>query len=302
LDFFAIIDHGELIIFWPWQKKWQKIKSAANEYYTPGSFVALLGFEWSNPILGHCNILNTSDYTNCLSKISLSSLYSWLKDRASGFGTFNHLGDNDAIGSEFWHLDLTDKDVVPQMVGIETWNGSKGFDQYYYKNTWTSCNDSYLDTGNQKGWLLGALGAQDNHQKDWGTMNNFRTAVLAKELTREGIIEAYRARRFYATEDKDLYLDFRCSGYPMGSQISGVSRYFTVSAYNKRGDTFGEVRLYRNGNLIETRPVSGSSINEGFTDYATTSNAYYYIIVQENDDNDGNGVNDETISSPIWIL
>lgn len=301
LDFFAVTDHGEMIVFWPWDKKWRKIKSAADDYYVPGSFVTLWGFEWTNPLLGHCNIINTSSYTNCLSNITLDSLYGWLKDRPEGFGIFNHPGDYDSLGIEFWHLDPTDSGVVPQMVGIETWNGSNGFKEYYYKNDWSSCDYSYIDTGNQNGWQLGALGGQDNHEKSWGTKNQFRTAVLAKELTREGIIGAYRARRFYATEDQDLYLDFRCSGYPMGSQISGVNRNFTVTASDKSGDTFGEARLYRNGDLIETKPLSGSSVNVTFSDYAATGNAYYYVVVQENDDNDGNGINDEAISSPIWI-
>jgi hypothetical protein len=301
LDFFAVTDHGELIIFWPWQKKWKKIKSAADAYYAPGSFVTLWGFEWSNPIMGHVNILNTSDYTNCLAKISIDGLYNWLEDRSDGFGTFNHPGDYDSLGTEFWHFDLTEPEVIPQMVGIETWNGSNGFKQYFYKNNWASCEYSYLDAGNKKGWLLGALGGQDNHDKSWGAKNQFRTAVLAKELTRESIIEAYRARRFYATEDKDLYLDFRCSGYPMGSQVSGVSRYFTVSASDKSGDTFAEVCLYRNGDLIGTQSVSGDFVSVVFTDYTTTSNAYYYVVVKENDDNDGDGMNDEAISSPIWI-
>ena len=59
------------------------------------------------------------------------------------------------------------------------------------------------------GWYLGALGGQDNHSPDWGTRNEFRTAVLAEELTRESVIDAYLSRRFYATEDKDLHLDLR---------------------------------------------------------------------------------------------
>jgi hypothetical protein len=301
LDFFAITDHGELIIFWPWNKKWDKIKAAADANNIPGSFVALWGFEWSNPLLGHMNIINTSDYTNCLTHFTLDGIYDWLQDRPSGFGTFNHPGDYDSLMMEFRHFDRTDSDAVAQMVGVETWNSSNGFSRYYYKNNWAGCDESYLDTGDQKGWLLGALGGQDNHDKSWGTKNQFRTAVLAKELTRDGIVEAYRARRFYATEDKDLYLDFRCSGYPMGSQISGVARHFTVTASDKSGDTFKAVRLYRNGALLDTQSVSGNSVNVDFADDSYRGNAYYYVIVQENDDNDGNGINDEAISSPIWV-
>jgi hypothetical protein len=301
LDFFAVTDHGELIVFWPWQKKWQKIKTAAEANYIPGYYVTLWGFEWSNPLLGHICVLNTDDYTSCLSKFGLGDLYNWLEARPDGFGFYCHPGSYDVINAEFEHLEMTEPEVVPQMVGIETWNGSNSFDRYYYQNKWKDCQYSYLDTGNRNGWYLGALGSQDNHDQSWGTKNEFRTAVLAKKLTRTAIIEAYRNRRFYATEDRDLYLDFRCSGYPMGSQLNGVSRVFTVTATDRSHDTFSRIRFYRNGDLIATQSVAGSSVTATFTDDETTAAAYYYVIVTENDDNDGNGRNDEAISSAIWV-
>jgi len=145
------------------------------------------------------------------------------------------------------------------------------------------------------------LGAEDNHRGNWGTVNEFRTAILAEELTREAIIDGYRNRRFYATEDKDLKLDFRVQGYPMGSRLSGVDhRTFEVAACDGSNDTFGEVRFYRNGVLMQTRIVDGNCIAVSFNDSFVAA-AYYYVIVQQNDDNDGNGRNDEAISSPIWI-
>jgi hypothetical protein len=78
-------------------------------------------------------------------------------------------------------------------------------------------------------------------------------------------------------------------------------RNFTVTATDRSGDTFSEVRLYRNGILIAVNQVSGNSINTSFTDDATIGEAYYYVIVKENDDQDGNGRNDEALSSSIWI-
>jgi hypothetical protein len=301
LDFFAVTDHGEMLIIWPWQKKWLKIKEAADAHYLPGVYVTLWGFEWSNPLLGHVNIINTGDCTNCLARAGLGGIYNWLEARPDGFAIYNHPGDYDFLSAEFGHLAMTEAEAVPQMVGIETWNGGNSFDRYYYRNTWKDCNYSYMDTGNRNGWRLGALGAQDNHGRDWGAKNQFRTAVLAKELTREEIVAAYRNRRFYATEDNNLYLDFRCSGYPMGSQLTGVARAFTVTAADQSDDTFKQIRLYRNGDLIAAQSVTGSSVSVSFTDHETTAAAYYYVIVTENDDNDANGRNDEAISAPIWI-
>ena len=302
LDYFALTDHGEYLIIWPWQNKWQQLVEAAKATYMPGKYATLWGFEWSNPFLGHINVLNTDDFTNTLSTFGLFQVYDWLIDRPGGFGRFNHPGDYDYLFLEHYHLRLY-PDAVPQMVGIENYNGDEGFDLYYYSGSWWSFIPySYWDVGNLRKWYLGSLGGQDNHSQDWGIRNEFRTAVLAKELTRESIVDAYMNRRFYATEDKNLHLDFTCEGYPMGSRLTDVPRKFKVKAWDEdTADTFREIRLYRDGNLLETRMVSGNNIRECFEVPEASGWNYYYVIVGQNDDNDGNGRKDEAISSPIWI-
>jgi hypothetical protein len=301
LDYFALTDHGEYLIIWPWQNKWQQLVDAAEAAYIPGEYATLWGFEWSNPFLGHINVLNTDDFTNTFSTFGITQIYDWLIDRPGGFGRFNHPGDYDYLFLEHRHLRLY-PDAVPQMVGIENFNGNDGFDHYYYDGSWWSFIPySYWDVGNLRKWYLGSLGGQDNHSKRWGTRNQFRTAVLAEELTREEIVDAYMSRRFYATEDKNLHLDFRCQGYPMGSRLSGVLPEFEVKAWDEVEDTFQEVRLYRDGKLLETQTVSGSNVQVWFDDPAASGSHYYYVIVRQDDDNDANGRNDEAISSPIWI-
>lgn len=301
MDFFAVSDHSELLSTWWFNNEWAKIRSAADAHYQPGSYVTLWGFEYSNPLLGHALVLNTSDFTSAFTSLLLGDLYGWIRRRPAGFATFNHPGNYDDLGTEFYHLAVIDEGVVPQVLGIELWNGADGFDRFYYDNQWNDSEVSYLDIGNRNGWFLGALGGQDNHVPDWGTKNQFRTAVLAKGLTREELIEAYRARRFYATEDKDLHLDVRCAGFPMGSRLAGVPRRFVVSARDASGDAFSELRLYRDGVLVDVSAVAGSDVSTTFTDDGVSRGAYYYVIVRQTDDNDGNGRNDEAISSPIWI-
>ncbi|MGD2272585.1 MAG: CehA/McbA family metallohydrolase [Desulfobacterales bacterium] len=302
LDFFALTDHGELLIIWPWENKWEQLVTAAEQYYQSGSYVTLWGFEWSNPLLGHVNVINTTDFTETFSDFWLTDLYAWIIDRPAAFALFNHPGHYDFLSLELFHLNLY-PDVVPQMVGIELWNGSESFDSFYYDGNWYDFLDflSYWDLGNWLGWHLGAQGGQDNHATDWGAQNDFRTAVLATSLTREAIIDAYRNRRFYATEDKDLFLDLRCQGFPMGSRLSGGPREFEVTARDESGDTFSGVRLYRSGIPWQSVAVSGNLIQVTLTDPLPFGDAYYYVIVTQADDNDDNGRNDEAISSPIWI-
>jgi len=316
LDFFALTDHGEQLDIWPWEEKWDKLRGAAEQTYQPGIYATLWGFEWSSPAEGHISVINSTDYTSVWDSSSLADFYAWVAGRQGAFARFNHPGEYDDLGIEFQHLAL-DSEVRAQMVGIETWNGNDGFDVYYYAGSWSD-SYSFWDVGNRNGWQLGALGGQDNHHRDWGTLNAFRTAVQAAELTREAVVDAYRDRRFYATEDRDLYLDFRCQGHPMGSRLANVARVFEVIACDASGDLFREVRFYRNGDLRDSRlvfdsvldpqhyfgnwdlPASGC-IRAVFSDAAATDADYYYVIVQQDDDFDGNGRNDEAISSPIWV-
>ena len=298
LDFFALTDHGELLLLWPWQDKWDQLRAASDRADAPGEYAALWGFEWSSPLYGHVTVMNSEDYTDCLSSFRLVQLYDWLAGRPDAFGRFNHPGYFDYAIADLLHFRLFDQ-AVNQMVGVECWNGEDGYDMYYYAGNWDG-PESYLDRANLNGWRVAPLGGEDNHRTDWGRMGRFRTGVLATELTRDGIADAYMSRRFYATEDDNLCLDFRCGGYPMGSMLDGEARVFEVRAYDRDGEAFEEVRLYRNGQLIESRPVTGGDVLEEFED-ASTEAGYYYVIVKQSDDSDANGRNDEAISSPIWF-
>ncbi len=301
LDFFGVTDHAEFLIIWPWERKWKRTLAAADAFDEPGRFVAFAGFEWSNPLLGHMSVLNTQDFTHTLKTFRVKAMYDWIAARPEAFVQFNHPGDYDFLGLEFRHFKPYPR-VAAQVVGIETWNTNYGLDEYFYKGSWNS-DTSFLDVANQKGWRIGALGAQDNHRRDWGILNDFRTGVLATALTREAVIEAFRARRFYATEDSDLVLDFRCDGFPMGATVAGASREFTVSAEDRGGDIFSHVRLHRNGIEVDSAVVSGDAFTVTLSepDPNRSGDDYYYVIVTQTDDNDNNGRNDEALSSPIWV-
>jgi hypothetical protein len=299
LDYFSLTDHAEFLAIWPWDHKWEQLKDAAAAAYEPGKFVTLWGFEWSNPVLGHMNVLNSEDITNSVVMFRLPDFYSWLSGRPGAFGTFNHPGLYNALGIELRHLQRFDE-VVGQMVGIEVANDNDSFNRYYYSGSWDS-DYSYWDEGNQKGWRLGPVIGQDNHYEDWGTMNDFRAAVLAKELTREAIIDAYENRRFYATENSSIRLDFRCNGYPMGSMLDAQPRVFTVKASTAADEAFEQIRLFRDGTVLQTQAVSGNPVEVTFSDPAYSADAYYYVIATENMDTHNKGRNDEAISAPIWL-
>lgn len=299
LDFYSLTDHAEFLILWPWDNKWDTLRDAANAAYQPHRFAALWGFEWSNPLLGHINVMNSEGFVSAVDTYSLRRFHRWLSRQDRAFGQFNHPGDFNLTGAEFRYLRLF-PDGVANMVGMEVWNESVSFERYLYGPSYES-ETGYFDLANQKGWRIAPAGGQDNHRRGWGLKNDFRVGVQAGELTRDGIAEAFLARRFYSTEDKDLLLDFRSSGHPMGSRLKGLPRVFTVAAGDRGGDGFEWVRLFRNGELLREAAVSGNAVEVVFEDPDGAGNDYYHVIVTQTDDGDRNGRNDEAVSAPIWF-
>ena len=75
-----------------------------------------------------------------------------------------------------------------------------------------------------KGWHLAPTNNQDNHKGKWGNANDARDVILTDSFTEEGIYEAIRALRMYATEDKNLELTYTVNGLMMMAQHHRGSR------------------------------------------------------------------------------
>ncbi len=67
------------------------------------------------------------------------------------------------------------------------------------------------------------------------------TAVLAKELTRESVLEALRARRSYATTGQRYLLEFTVDGSQMGSELR-VKKGHRAKVYGSLGSTTKWIR------------------------------------------------------------
>ena len=61
------------------------------------------------------------------------------------------------------------------------------------------------------GWHVGPVWQADSH--------GGRTAVSAESLTEEGIYDALRRHRVYATADPDLSISYTLEGFEMGSTV-----------------------------------------------------------------------------------
>lgn len=291
MDFLGITDHAEDIS----SMEWQAMGDAAEYCSEDGRFIALRGFEWSSSSnYGHVAVIETADFVRSDSPgtDTFSELCAWLTG-TDGIAFFNHPGREDSSGTEFNHFNTA---PVNNFAGMELWNKDSGFAEYFYNDGYAAGDGGmgYYDEALQRGWRTGASGSGDDHYATWGTAQNSRMAVLANAKTRDEILAAIRARRFYSTLDRNLSMSFKINGAEMGSTAAaGTCTVEILLDDGSRDDTFTVVELLRNG--IAARSWSPGerqvSITEGIT---VSAGEYYYIAARQAD-------GDEAVSSPVWI-
>jgi hypothetical protein len=291
LDYLGLSDHGEFISTWPWNNEWDLLQSAVDAYNEDGVFVALRGFEYSNPLYGHINVFGTDDYTSTWLDLTQRQFYAWLALHPEAASTFNHPGAYDFLGLEFMHY-LFFPEVERQMMGIELLTHN---DQYEKYSVGYSALDGFghMDEAIRSGWRIASVSAQDNHRGGWGTIDDYRTGALALSLTQEDILDALRHRRFFSTQDRNLVMSFRTRHREMGSIVGPGRSVFTVELGDGDGEEFRTIDLYENGALLESRDVSGAETWE-FRVPPRQSQSYYYILVTQED-------GDQAMSAPIWV-
>jgi len=295
LDFFSLSDHGSYLD----TVEYQSVAAVADSYNEAGVFTAFWGFEWTHSTAyGHVTVINSPDHCDRSNTPTFEELMTWLDSREC-IAFFNHPGRSAPAATEFDNFIGAYSD---KMIGIELWNKGDLFNVFYYNSGYdtsdTTDRSGYFDEALLNGWQIGAAGSEDNHSGTWGDSNN-RLAVLANANTRTDLYAALQARRFYSTLDKNLALSFEVDGHAMGSQIAGGSNTCVIEAADGDGETFFQIELIHNGDIVKTwsssefdpdpaHPLVNLSLTTGQGDYI------YCKVTQA----DG----DEAISSPVFVV
>ena len=102
--------------------------------------------------------------------------------------------------------------------------------------------------------------------------------------------------RVYATEDKNLKIEYSINNLPMGSTIKNTSKLnFNISAIDcDYDDKINEIQVIsNNGEIIKCKKFDS---NLGKLEFSIKSdkNKFYYIKVIQNNDK-------ISVTAPIWI-
>ena len=284
------------------QETWKAYKDAVAAFNADnaGSMVAIAGFEmtWSGGP-GHINTFNTpgivsrnnTTLNNKTKDAGLQAYYKLLSqtEGIDSISQFNHPGTTFGNFIDFGYWDAV-VDTRMYMVEVGNGEGQIGAGGYY------PSYEQYI-MALDKGWHVAPTNNQDNHKGRWGNANDARDVILTDDFTEDGIYEALRARRMYATEDKNLELDYTVNGNMMGSIIDVPEKLNFEISFNDpdRTDSIAKVELVVNSGKVAYTWDSAADLAKGSVSVELAPEyTYYFVRVTEGD-------GDLAVTAPVWV-
>ena len=284
------------------QNLWNEYKNAVATFNADnaGKMVAIAGFEmtWSGGP-GHINTFNTpgivsrnnTTLNNKTKDAGLQAYYKLLSqaEGANSISQFNHPGTTFGNFIDFGYWDAV-VDTRMYMVEVGNGEGQIGAGGYY------PSYEQYI-MALDKGWHVAPTNNQDNHKGRWGNANDARDVILTDDFTEDGIYAALRARRMYATEDKNLELDYTVNGNMMGSIIDVPEKLNFEISFNDpdRTDSIAKVELVVNSGKVAYTWDSAADLAKGSVSVELAPEyTYYFVRVTEGD-------GDLAVTAPVWV-
>lgn len=284
------------------QQTWKSYKDAVAAFNADnaGKMVAIAGFEmtWSGGP-GHINTFNTpgivsrnnTTLNNKTKDAGLQAYYKLLSqtEGVDSISQFNHPGTTFGNFIDFGYWDAV-VDTRMYMVEVGNGEGQIGAGGYY------PSYEQYI-MALDKGWHVAPTNNQDNHKGRWGNANDARDVILTDDFSESGIYAALRARRMYATEDKNLELDYTVNGNMMGSIIDVPEKLNFEISFNDpdRTDSIAKVELVVNSGKVAYTWDSAADLAKGSVSVELAPEyTYYFVRVTEGD-------GDLAVTAPVWV-
>ena len=265
-----------------------------------GKKVAIAGFEmtWSGGP-GHINTFNTpgivsrnnTTLNNKTKDAGLQAYYKLLSqtEGVDSISQFNHPGTTFGNFIDFGYWDAV-VDTRMYMVEVGNGEGQIGAGGYY------PSYEQYI-MALDKGWHVAPTNNQDNHKGRWGNANDARDVILTDDFTEAGIYSAIRSRCMYATEDKNLEIDYTVNGNMMGSIIDVPEKLNFEISFNDpdRTDSIAKVELVVNSGKVAYTWDSAADLAKGSVSVELAPEyTYYFVRVTEGD-------GDLAVTAPVWV-
>lgn len=288
-DFYAVTDHALTKYPGYTPENYEFTKQQA-DHLTHKGFVVIAGFEFSENdgpgAKGHACVLNAASTLNATGPgCNYPRFFDWLThDQATPVVvSFNHAGAKTYNGWDFG------TELRPDAVALfEVINSGKSREEGYF---------AALDHG----WRVAPVGALDNHGPGRITEFEFRTGIVAGELTPEAIIQAMLDRHVYCTWDKNLKVTCTVNGIlsgavlPKGTTLKWIIEVDDPDAAAPK-DKITRIEIIGPGGV----KVAGQNFDKHSVRWETEISGeapYYFATVYAADKTDG----PTAYASPVWL-
>lgn len=281
---------------------WDKYKKTVDDFNASQSnIVAIAGFEmtWSGGP-GHINTFNSpgivsrnnSTLNNKTNDAGMKAYYALLNNEqlSGALSQFNHPGKTFGNFTDFSYWDaLTDTRMY--LVEVGNGEGQIGAGGYY------PSYEQYI-MALDKGWHVAPTNNQDNHKGRWGNANDARDVIITDDFSEQGIYNAIHDYHVYATEDKNLEIQYTVNGEMMGTIFSDAPEKlnFSVSLYDPdSSDAIDKVELVANSGAVAHTWSDATELGTGLLEAELDPTyTYYFVRVTQKD-------GDLAVTAPVWV-
>jgi hypothetical protein len=289
LDVAALTDHGHwgMPFLDDDDSMWNEIRRRTRRFHEPGRFVTLLGFEWTNWIHGHRHVLYPGDEGRVLSAVDPNyetPPQLWEALRGSNAVTITHHTAGEPVATDWTFPPDPRFETVSEIVSVH--GSSEAADSP--STVRGPYRGHFVRDALDRGYRLGFIGSGDSHDGHpglaWITAGISGLAgILSEDLTREGVLEAIRARRVYATSGPRVFLHVTLDGEPMGSVLSASDGERELAVRAIAPTPVERIDVIREGRVVERASCEGQrdcTLARRFGDLQ--SGEYLYVrLIQE---------------------
>ncbi len=310
LDFCAVTDHDHGGVGKPelWGEKWELTQQKVAEYYQPGKFVTLLGYERDSwPWYSNLCLYYRTGRGEMVRGVEDGEITREELEALLAREDIIAIPHHPTTLSQGVNFDAIPLELMTPLVEIYSkWGTSEYFGNPEPGHFET--RGGHWQVALEAGAKMGCVAGSDVHSPHPGLVHhsggNLRyahpglVAVWAEELTREAIFDALKARRCYAASGARITINFRLNEAVMGEELdlpAEAGRRIWVEVTGTA--PLATVELLKNSQPYVVAHVDGTKQSEQFvlTDLkAERPCDYYYVRVTQTDGR-------RAWSSPIWV-
>jgi len=190
---------------------WQSIREAATRYDAAEKFVTILGYEWTSWLHGHRHVLffgeEGGEVLSAMDEAYQTPALLWEALAGREAVTMAHHSAGGPVSTNWSYVPDPQMEPVTEIVSVHGSSEAEDAPRSIYSPVAGNFVRDVLDRGMQFGFI-GSGDGHDGHPglAHLGAPSGGLAAIFSEELSRDGVLDALRARRVYATNGPRIWL------------------------------------------------------------------------------------------------